>query len=199
MSRGVIHAIDELAPRLLDFDATLRRPRTFLDVGTRVGWLAIEAARTWPALRVVGVDPWQPSLNLGRQSLATPAWRAASSSTPGGCRRSGRLHLSLACWTTCARRSHRECSMAIRKALKPRGWLVESLGPVLRRPEQIQLGKIPPLKVTLSNRLDFACELPRRRIRFVGAVSPKQVRAPPGSYWDVWHFSALPRPCLFAA
>ena len=32
--------------------------------------LAIEAARTWPALRVVGIDPWEPSLNLARQNLA---------------------------------------------------------------------------------------------------------------------------------
>lgn len=70
MSRGVVHAIDELAPQLPEFNDTLRRPGAFLDVGTGVGWLAIEAARTWPALRVVGIDPWEPSLNLARQNLA---------------------------------------------------------------------------------------------------------------------------------
>ena len=47
----------------------LRRPGTFLDVGTGVGWLAIEAARSWAALRVVGVDPWEPALTLARQNL----------------------------------------------------------------------------------------------------------------------------------
>ena len=70
MSRRVVHAIDELAPLLPEFNDTLRRPGAILDIGTGVGWLAIEAARTWPALRVVGIDPWEPSLNLARQNLA---------------------------------------------------------------------------------------------------------------------------------
>jgi 16S rRNA G1207 methylase RsmC len=46
----------------------LQGPDAFLDVGTGVGWLAIEAARSWPALRVV--DPWEPALTLARQNLA---------------------------------------------------------------------------------------------------------------------------------
>lgn len=70
MSRRVVHVIDELAPQLPQFNDTLRRPGAFLDVGTGVGWLAIEAARTWPALRVVGIDPWEPSLSLARKNLA---------------------------------------------------------------------------------------------------------------------------------
>ena len=32
--------------------------------------LAIEAARTWPALRIVGIDPWEPALTLARKNLA---------------------------------------------------------------------------------------------------------------------------------
>ena len=48
----------------------LQGPGAFLDVGTGVGWLAIEAARSWPALQVVGVDPWAPALTLARQNLA---------------------------------------------------------------------------------------------------------------------------------
>lgn len=69
MSRRVIHAIDALAPQLPAFEEVLRRPGTFLDVGTGVGWLAIEAARRWPALKVVGIDPWEPSVALARQNL----------------------------------------------------------------------------------------------------------------------------------
>jgi SAM-dependent methyltransferase len=53
-----------------DLGATLRRPGAFLDSGTGVGWLAIEAARSWPALRVVGIDPWEPALTLARKNLA---------------------------------------------------------------------------------------------------------------------------------
>ena len=71
MSRRMVQTIDELAPQSPEFNETLRQPGTFLDVGTGVGWLAIEAARTWPTLRVVGIDPWEPSLSLARQNLAT--------------------------------------------------------------------------------------------------------------------------------
>lgn len=39
-------------------------------VGTGVGWLAIEAARSWPALRIVGIDSWAPALTLARKNLA---------------------------------------------------------------------------------------------------------------------------------
>jgi methylase of polypeptide subunit release factors len=38
--------------------------------GTGVGWLAIEAARAWPALRCVGIDIWEPALRLARANLA---------------------------------------------------------------------------------------------------------------------------------
>jgi SAM-dependent methyltransferase len=73
MSRGVVRAIDEFAPQLPEFNKALRQPGAFLDVGTGVGWLAIEAARTWPMLRIVGIDPWEPSLNLARQNLVDTA------------------------------------------------------------------------------------------------------------------------------
>lgn len=42
----------------------------FLDVGVGVGALAIEMARAFPELRVVGVDPWAPSLALARENVA---------------------------------------------------------------------------------------------------------------------------------
>jgi len=42
----------------------------FLDIGTGVGWLAIEAAKTWPGMRVVGLDIWEPSLQLAATNIA---------------------------------------------------------------------------------------------------------------------------------
>jgi precorrin-6B methylase 2 len=48
----------------------LRQTGAFLDVGTGVGWLAIEVARSWPALRVVGIDPWEAALALARENRA---------------------------------------------------------------------------------------------------------------------------------
>jgi SAM-dependent methyltransferase len=68
-SRRVVQMINDLSAQLPELKDVLQRPGAFLDVGTGVGWLAIEAANTWPALRVVGIDPWEPSLALARQNL----------------------------------------------------------------------------------------------------------------------------------
>lgn len=70
VSRLIVRGIDALAAQRPDLDAMLRRGGAFLDVGTGVGWLAIDAARSWPAMRIVGVDPWEPALALARENLA---------------------------------------------------------------------------------------------------------------------------------
>lgn len=70
-SRRFIRAIETFAARKPDLKATLDRPGTLLDVGTGVGWLAIEAARSWPAWNIVGIDRWEPALGLARKNVAT--------------------------------------------------------------------------------------------------------------------------------
>ncbi len=55
--------LDGLAARLETDQAR------FLDVGVGVAALAIEMARVWPRLRVVGIDVWAPSLALARQNV----------------------------------------------------------------------------------------------------------------------------------
>jgi predicted O-methyltransferase YrrM len=40
-----------------------------LDIGTGAGGLSIAMAQRWPDLRVVGIDPWQPSLALARANV----------------------------------------------------------------------------------------------------------------------------------
>jgi ubiquinone/menaquinone biosynthesis C-methylase UbiE len=69
VSRLIVRGIKTMAAQRPDLGETLRRPGAFLDIGTGAGWLAIEAAGSWPALRVVGVDPWDPALALARQNL----------------------------------------------------------------------------------------------------------------------------------
>ena len=69
-SRRVVQAIDELASRRSRLRETLERPGVLLDIGTGVGWLAIEAARTWPAFDIVGIDIWEPALALARKNCA---------------------------------------------------------------------------------------------------------------------------------
>ncbi len=60
----VAPALDGLADRLSADGAA------FLDVGVGVGGLAIAMAEQWPNLRVVGIDPWEPSLALARENVA---------------------------------------------------------------------------------------------------------------------------------
>ncbi|MEP6661153.1 MAG: class I SAM-dependent methyltransferase [Acidimicrobiales bacterium] len=43
---------------------------SFLDVGTGVGLLAVAAASVWPKATVVGIDPWETSLERARANVA---------------------------------------------------------------------------------------------------------------------------------
>src|SRR6516165_1301092 len=43
--------------------------RSFLDVGTGVGLLAIAAARIWPAATVTGIDTWEPALQIATENV----------------------------------------------------------------------------------------------------------------------------------
>ena len=70
VSRLIVRGIDAFATHRPELGAMLRRGGAFLDVGTGVGWLAIYVARSWPAMRIVGVDPWEPALALARENLA---------------------------------------------------------------------------------------------------------------------------------
>ena len=71
VSRLIVRSIDTLAAQRRDLDEALHRPGAFLDVGTGAGWLAIDAARAWPAPGVVGLDSWEPALDLARKNLAS--------------------------------------------------------------------------------------------------------------------------------
>ena len=70
VSRLIVHNIDELAAERSNLRAILRGSGAFLDVGTGAGWLALEAARIWPNLRIVGIDVWEPALALARDNVA---------------------------------------------------------------------------------------------------------------------------------
>jgi SAM-dependent methyltransferase len=46
---------------------------SFLDVGTGVGVLAVAAANVWPKATIVGIDPWEASLDRARTNVANAA------------------------------------------------------------------------------------------------------------------------------
>ncbi|WP_262269096.1 class I SAM-dependent methyltransferase [Microvirga yunnanensis] len=70
-SRKIVHDLEAASADRLELRTALRRENgAFLDVGTGAAWLAIEAARVWPALRVVGIDIHEPALALARKNVA---------------------------------------------------------------------------------------------------------------------------------
>ncbi len=70
-SRVIIRMIVEMAARNPALAERLAQPGRFLDIGTGVGWLAIDAAQAWPALSVDGIDIFEPALALAAQNLKT--------------------------------------------------------------------------------------------------------------------------------
>jgi 2-polyprenyl-3-methyl-5-hydroxy-6-metoxy-1,4-benzoquinol methylase len=69
-SRSVARNFANLARQRPALDAALT-DCDFLDVGTGVGWLAIEAAKQWPDMRIVGLDIWEPSLELAETNISS--------------------------------------------------------------------------------------------------------------------------------
>jgi len=68
-SRALVPMIAAMAARTPDLAARFAKAGRFLDVGSGVGWLAIDAARAWPALTVEGIDVFEPALVLAAQNL----------------------------------------------------------------------------------------------------------------------------------
>ncbi len=68
-SRSIARNIANVAHRRPEMEIALANG-DFLDIGTGVGWLAIEAAKLWPELRIVGLDIWEPSLKLAEANIA---------------------------------------------------------------------------------------------------------------------------------
>jgi SAM-dependent methyltransferase len=62
-ARQVVPACEGLAERLRSAGAAL------LDVGVGVASSAIALAQMWPELRIVGIDPWEPSLRIARDNV----------------------------------------------------------------------------------------------------------------------------------
>ena len=58
-----------MVPGLLAAAPQFTEVRSFLDVGTGVGLLAIAAARTWPAAAVTGIDVWEPALEIAARNI----------------------------------------------------------------------------------------------------------------------------------
>jgi SAM-dependent methyltransferase len=164
LSRVVVRAIEALARERPELGARLQRPGVFLDIGTGVGWLAIEAARAWPALRVVGVDPWEPALALARQNLAASdvAQRVELRAlTIEDLDETAAFTLAWLPGPFIGEDVTDRALAVIRRALAPGGWLVfgvnaasrDPLGEALTRLRTVRSGGYPWTPEEVANRL----------------------------------------------
>jgi SAM-dependent methyltransferase len=130
VSRLIIHGIDDLAAQRPELRAVLRGSGTFLDVGTGAGWLALEAARVWPRLRIVGIDIWEPALALARSNVAASDHGERIELRSRAVERlDERATYALACFPGpfISAETTREALERIHHALIPGGWLVFAL------------------------------------------------------------------------
>jgi SAM-dependent methyltransferase len=73
-SAGFVGALKQMiAPRLQGLVERLETSGSFLDIGVGVAGLSIAMARTWPALRIVGIDVWAPAVALARENVRAAA------------------------------------------------------------------------------------------------------------------------------
>ena len=133
----IVHWIEALAAQRPELSKVLRRSGAFLDVGTGVGWLAIEAARSWPALRVVGIDPWEPALTLARKNLAHSGLVERVELRPQRVERLEETATFTLAWVPAPFISAEVVDHAlehVRCALAPGGWLIVGLYPLPSAP-----------------------------------------------------------------
>lgn len=127
LSRGNIRSIEKLCSTRPTFEEATREGGAFLDVGTGVAQLAIDAAGTWRGLRIVAIDISEPALALARENVA-----ASHASDRIELRKQNVLDLDdrnafTIAWLPAPfipRDDFGRAVSAILEALKPGGWLV---------------------------------------------------------------------------
>jgi SAM-dependent methyltransferase len=178
LSGMVVRAIAALATDRPELAAALQQPGVFLDVGTGVGWLAIEAARTWPALRVVGLDPFEPALALARRNRAQSdvAERIEfRSQRVEQLEESATVNLAWLPGPFIAREALDQALASVRRALAPGGWLIFALAGA---PEDPLEDAVMKLRITRSGGHPWTPEeveeqLRRHDFTDIEAISPR--------------------------
>ncbi|MDQ6782726.1 MAG: class I SAM-dependent methyltransferase [Actinomycetota bacterium] len=69
-SAVIAHLIATMAPQLAGLAEALARPgAAFLDIGSGIGAIAVELCQIWPALHVVGLEPWDVPMALAVENV----------------------------------------------------------------------------------------------------------------------------------
>ena len=178
-AQGLTHNV---APALEGLSERLTRPgAAFLDVGVGVAGLAIAMARLCPVLRIVGVDPWQPSLRLARENVERAGLGGRIElREQGGETLEDEGAFDLA-WVASAFMPERVlpqvCARAHR-ALRPGGWML--LGMLNQGPDP-QTAALVRLRATLWGGPLWASVEGEAVLRDSGLVEVRTLPGPPGA------------------
>jgi SAM-dependent methyltransferase len=129
-SRAFVRTFERISTSVPDFRNTLNHPGIFLDVGTGAGWLAIEVARCWPSWRVVGIDCWEPSLQLARTNIAASGVKNRIELRLQSAEELQEENAFSIAWLPgpfLPKRAVLSALQGVKRSLKPGGWVVFSL------------------------------------------------------------------------
>jgi SAM-dependent methyltransferase len=163
-SRRFVPHIEVLASRRSEVRDALQRPGVLLDVGTGTGWLAIEAARAWPAWRVVGIDRHEPALTLARANVAASGMEKRIELRRQSVEQLEDVEAFTIAWLAGPFLPPEIVAAALercRRALLPGGWLVfglflpssEPFGPALNALQIVRDGGYPWTRAGIEERL----------------------------------------------
>ncbi|WP_081739509.1 class I SAM-dependent methyltransferase [Methylobacterium sp. 10] len=127
-SRSVVRRLASLAAERPALSAALGG--RFLDVGTGVAGIALEAAAQWPSLDIVGLDIWKPALDLARENVAASPFGSRIELRLQDVTRFDEVAAYSLTWLPAPFLSHDAARTALDRltaALKPKGHLVVGL------------------------------------------------------------------------
>ena len=131
MSMAIAPVIAGAAPGLAGLSARLSGPAAaFLDVGTGAGWLAIALAKAHPGMRVVGIDIFEPALELAERNRVSSGLEARFELRRQDVTTLGDEEAYDAVWLPLPflpRSTVPGAIAAAARALKPGGWLLPGL------------------------------------------------------------------------
>ena len=167
-SRAFVRTFETISASVGDFRATLDRPGVFLDAGTGAGWLAIEVARCWPSWRVVGIDCWQPSVELARANIAASGVEDRIELRVQSVEQLQEENAFSIAWLPgpfLSRQAVLSALEGVRRSLEPGGWVVFSL---FSPPEEPWGEAVTALKVTRNGGYPWKRQELEDRLNAVG-------------------------------
>jgi SAM-dependent methyltransferase len=139
-----------IAPALDGLAGTLSRPgAAFLDIGVGVASLSIAMARSWPGLRIVGLEPWPAALAMARRAVMAAGLGQRIELREQAAQELPDVQAFDLAWLPSLfvpRDAIAPSLAAVRRALRPGGWL---LVPILRPTEDTLAGALARLRVAM--------------------------------------------------